>query len=376
MGKKTYSLSSSWGKYVAAALIIGGCIAVIVVLTKRKQDATSMSPQLSSSNETSSPSTALQQSTTTIGPSTTLVPVTTPIATTQSPEPSVSGFFSKSIYGGYNLIKFTTGASTITFPTAKTISILIMGGGGGGGNTLGAGYSGAGGGGAVGFGTLSLVSGIQYNVVVGAGGVANTSGSSTTFAGGSISETANGGGHGVPAMSSSGKYAAASGGSGGGACYDWQSSTTRGGSQTFGSGTLTYKGSSGGSTNGMGGGANASGTSGTSTAAGVGGNGYTWSITGETYGGGGRVVLVEQDHHLQNLQGKDLKDRMALTTTGVVVVVRVERTQIRGQNVKEGAGSSLLHTHNLQSLSLFSNELKRFIYLNHFQGGLRTCHSS
>jgi hypothetical protein len=171
---------------------------------------------------------------------------------------------------------------------------LVVAGGGGGGGELG------GGGGAGGMrctvtatgGTgslespLSVVSGTNYAVIIGAGGSA---GLSTTFGGlggnGSDSVfstiTSTGGGAGARSVNST------NGGSGGGAgegCNPGTGSSNQGynGGDDGGSAGPGYGA-------GGGGGAGAAGTAGTNTTGGNGGNGRTTSISGSsiTYAGGG-----------------------------------------------------------------------------------------
>ena len=181
------------------------------------------------------------------------------------------------------------------------VEYLVVGGGGAGGGQNGGGYysDGCGGGGAGGFRTnfgsgnisggnsaveaaMTLNTNVEYDVVVGAGGVA----SSTTKVNGSNSEfngiisTAGGGG----ATGSNGGVDGNSGGSGGGGC----GSTASGGSGGAGTTGQGFAGGSKGSnqSGGGGGGAGATGGSGTN---GTGGVGISSSITGTAtfYAGGG-----------------------------------------------------------------------------------------
>ena len=234
---------------------------------------------------------------------------TNPIVT-----PTITGTSSLSSNGSYaNIYSFTSGSGTISFPSAKTVSILIVGGGGGGGFANTSSYdAGAGGGaGGVGIGTLSLSAGVTYSFTVGAGGsngVATSSssysfaqnGSQSSFTGTGISEIAYGGGAGAsqvvnnPNLTNNGS----NGGSGGGACFGW-AGAGQGipGTATKGAGTTTYYGNSGGGlsgasgyTAGGGGGGSAVGTTNTLTSllgGGNGGNGYTWAVNTSIYGGGG-----------------------------------------------------------------------------------------
>ena len=166
-----------------------------------------------------------------------------------------------------------------------TVSYLMVAGGGAGGNNNG------GGGGAGGLltGTVTLVVGSPYTIVVGAGGAGGLSGTingnngtNTTF----YALTAVGGGGGAGYQLGAG----ASGGSGGGGFAGWTSvAGSAGGSGTSGQGNAGAAGSGvgqSGSTSGGGGGAGAVG--GVSVRS-NGGAGLASSITGTTtyYAGGG-----------------------------------------------------------------------------------------
>ena len=198
---------------------------------------------------------------------------------------------------GYTFYKFTSGTGTITFPSNTTAQVLIVGGGGGGGGTASNNEGGGGGGaGGVGVGSLTFTSNITYSISIGNGGVGgiangstsfSTSGGNTTITGGTISETANGGGYGGHAWT---YQTGGNGGSGGGG--NGSGNNYPGGTSTRGSGSLTYYGNAGGSgphfqSGGGGGGATSIGTAGADNSGGNGGSGYTWTINGGVYGGGG-----------------------------------------------------------------------------------------
>lgn len=170
------------------------------------------------------------------------------------------------------------------FAFSYPVSYLVVAGGGGGGNNMG------GGGGAGGLitGTTALVSGILYNVTVGAGGAGATSTANGISGSNSIglSLTAIGGGGGGSYNGSVG-LSGSSGGSGGGG--DGGTGATSGGAGTSGQGN-TGGSSVGAGAAGGGGGATAVGTNGTGAViAGAGGAGLASSITGSsvTYAGGG-----------------------------------------------------------------------------------------
>jgi hypothetical protein len=191
--------------------------------------------------------------------------------------------------GDYWVHTFT--ASGTFTPTADLTNVeyLVVAGGGGGGSDNNAGGGGAGGyrcsvvgessgGGAAAESRLSLTSGTNYTVTVGAGGSTNSDGANSVF--GSV--TSNGGGRG-------GRYSVntpATGGSGGG-----------GATNQTGAVGITGQGYSGGNglfgtydPGGGGGGASAIGTNSNGTTAGNGGAGVTSVISGSSVarsGGGG-----------------------------------------------------------------------------------------
>lgn len=192
-----------------------------------------------------------------------------------------------------------TGNGTIYLPEDNICNILLVGGGGGGGGVSYLVKQGAGGGGAGGFGygSLTLKSAITYSITIGDGGkgAINSSktvaknGSNSLIVGGTISETAYGGGAGSSSFTS--PYTGFNGGSGGGVC---PLAAASGGIATKGSGILTYLGNNGG--RGVwgqqfggsgGGGADLSGSSILIlTSKGNGGSGHMW-IDNATYAGGG-----------------------------------------------------------------------------------------
>lgn len=224
------------------------------------------------------------------------------------------------IYGDaeYDVIVVFTGTSTMTISSSYSASSITMraymvGGGGGGGSTNGN-WEGGGGGGAGGYGngTIIFASGNTYTITIGSGGSggsgggAGGTGGNTTITGGSISETAYGGGAGGGQNSSTG----GNGGSGGGAGGNTNNSGGTATSGASGSGSyasMSYSGYSGGRTGtstdmgrgGGGGGGSSTAGSDTSSSSNVGGNGgsgttisftnNTFSIAGGGGGGGGNT---------------------------------------------------------------------------------------
>jgi hypothetical protein len=200
-----------------------------------------------------------------------------------------------------DVIKYFTspGTTTWTSPITGNIQVLVVaGGGGGGGHGPGGSFHGAGAGGGAGgvvyASSFPVVSGTNYTVTVGVGGiggdVANgvipSPGNPSVF--GTI--TANGGGRGATG-NAPGSYAAANGGSGGGGSRE---NATAGTATQSPSGGGTGYGNAGGSSpggggsGGGGGGAGGAGAAGGS-ANGNGGAGLSFNITGQPYwvGGGG-----------------------------------------------------------------------------------------
>jgi hypothetical protein len=180
----------------------------------------------------------------------------------------------------------TVGSFTWTAPlTTTSIEYLVVGGGGGGGGCYDTGAGGGGGAGLLLSGSVSVIPGNTYNIVVGAGGIAGI-GNRTAFP----PETSGGTGG-----NSSFDAVVAAGGSGG---YHSRSAPSGDGAGgvAANSGTLTAGGGGNGSGNassppsGGGGGGNggAGGTSVNNTP-GPGGVGIASSITGSsvTYGAGG-----------------------------------------------------------------------------------------
>lgn len=196
--------------------------------------------------------------------------------------------------GDYAIITFLqTGALTVTDDTLYNVSFLLVGGGGGGSvaDSTGGGIRTSGGGGGGGVVEVSnyTITPAVYSVVVGAGGVSNARGGTSSF--GSYSVL--GGGYsdymGAPAgCASHGGGGGATGGSGGGGAawnyiakengYAGSAFGMGGGSGAFTATTLV---------GGGGGGATTNGTDGTSQP--NGGAGYCTSISGTSscYGGGG-----------------------------------------------------------------------------------------
>lgn len=186
-------------------------------------------------------------------------------------------------------------------------SLLIIGGGGGGGkgrqsfggvNSLGGGGGGAGE--FLDLSSLSLVTGEDYRVIVGAGGAGQSSGSNSQFKSNGGQSGADifdyevyGGGRG----GHNGAAPADQGSGGGGCAYGSSSSWRTGGVGTgleTAAGSLVNNGGNGGSNTssygaGGGGGAGSAGSNNSGHDAGDGGNGFASSITGSsvTYAGGG-----------------------------------------------------------------------------------------
>jgi hypothetical protein len=196
----------------------------------------------------------------------------------------------------YDVWIFKAGVRTITTSTGFNADVLIVGGGGSGGSTRG----GGGGGGAVISKNLTFASGTSYTITVGAGGQKSSGysgataytggygGQASSIIGGSISETALGGGGG-------GGYdktywgTNVGGGPGGG------QGAGGGAGQPAGTGFLSG-GTSSNNTYGGGGGAGSStaGSNYTANKGGDGGDGTVSSITGYAViygaGGGGGVI--------------------------------------------------------------------------------------
>ena len=78
------------------------------------------------------------------------------------------------ISGGYIIHSFTTTGTFAFIPAfSGNVEVLVVGGGGGGGGSIG---GGGGGGGVIYMPSVSVISGISYEVVVGAGGTSGTNG--------------------------------------------------------------------------------------------------------------------------------------------------------------------------------------------------------
>ena len=118
-----------------------------------------------------------------------------------------SGGDTITISGGYIIHSFTTTGTFAFIPAfSGNVEVLVVGGGGGGGLNLG---GGGGGGGVIYMPSVSVISGISYEVVVGAGGTSGTNGQAS----GVFDASAAGGGRGGTWPNGDGS----TGGSGGGA---------------------------------------------------------------------------------------------------------------------------------------------------------------
>ena len=174
----------------------------------------------------------------------------------------LTGAYSSTPISGYTYGYSFVGNGTIKLVTTKAVNIIVVGGGGGGGysdSRIGEG-SGGGGAGGVGYGTITLVAGVSYNITIGTGGNGGISystiatiGSNSSIVGGSISETAYGGGRGGSCVWNSGQ-SGGGGGCGGGGNWSWIGSLNVGGTATMGAGSLTYIGNNGGKAYNSGGG--------------------------------------------------------------------------------------------------------------------------
>lgn len=212
---------------------------------------------------------------------------------------TTSGSCTVSTSGNYKLYTFTSGYCTFTTNYSVSAETLVVGGGGNGGSGYNSYYGGSGGGGGgCGIGELYYNSNTTYNITVGNGASRSyrstlLSGSNSTIIGGSINETAYGGGNGVGSNGTN-----SSGGSSGGSSGATKSIKPA----TKGTGQLTYYGNSGGFASsgttdkngfcGGGGGGGAGGVGGDAypNNAGSGGNGgagITWFVNNTMYGGGG-----------------------------------------------------------------------------------------
>jgi hypothetical protein len=195
--------------------------------------------------------------------------------------------------GGYRYHTFTSSGS-LSVSTGGTVEVLLVGGGGGGGrSSIGGGGGGAGGVRLLDGASSLTVSAATYSITVGGGGVGLSStngngdnGGDSSIVGGSISETALGGGGGAgPTLDGS------SGGSGGGGAGG-TTKVSLGGAGTSGQGFDGGDGSSDSSNannrnGGGGGGASAAGADATVTPNGAGNGGDGTTVWGTAYGGGG-----------------------------------------------------------------------------------------
>ena len=170
--------------------------------------------------------------------------------------------------GTYTIISFTYPGGTLVLSKSVTATFLIVGGGGGGGS--GGQTGGGGAGGAVYVSTPTVIPTGSYPVVVGAGGVAHTNGSNSTFYG----YTGYGGGGGGNWINGGGL----SGGCGGGGSGEGGAGAA---------GTQGFRGGDGRSQNTAGGGGGGMGVAGSTP---NGGNGLQYNITGSNiyYAGGGQ----------------------------------------------------------------------------------------
>jgi prepilin-type N-terminal cleavage/methylation domain-containing protein len=185
---------------------------------------------------------------------------------------------------GKTLHTFTSGTGVFKCPTAKTVSVLVVGGGGGGGNVQSGWAGGGGGAGGLIYQTnYSIIAEQEYPVTVGALALVATTGNPSSF--GNL--TAQGGGRGVV-------YGSGNGGSGSGASNN--GSTVAVGLGTAGQGYNGGKSFRGidaqNSFSGGGGGACSVGVDGSAGIGGDGGDGCPIDIDGDgtpTYyaGGGG-----------------------------------------------------------------------------------------
>jgi len=185
-----------------------------------------------------------------------------------------------------------TSSGTFAATDGGEVEVLLVAGGGAGARQSASGGGGGAGGVLLldGVNALTVASSTNYTVTVGTGGVAVNSngtganGTDSSFIGGSISETAIGGGGGQGNFQTPG-----SGGSGGGG----QGNNAAFGTGTSGQGSDGGRGSSSGTlAGGGGGGASQAGTAGSSGAGGKGGDGSSiWGSLGGNapgaYGGGG-----------------------------------------------------------------------------------------
>jgi hypothetical protein len=196
-------------------------------------------------------------------------PFPTPTSTTPSPP---------------TILSFTTVGTTLwTAPAGITsIEYLVVGGGGGSGGGYDTGGGGGGGGGMVLSGTMSVIPGNTYSIIVGDGGIGGISIRSP------LSET-----DGSPGISSSFDTIIALGGSGGYASrYPVGGNNSAGGPGAINPGTASEGGRGGGSAGdsngagGGGGGSSGNGSNGIANTGGNGGSGTSSSISGSSVANG------------------------------------------------------------------------------------------
>jgi hypothetical protein len=219
----------------------------------------------------------------------------------------MGGTMSSVLQNGTNYVvhTFTTpGTSNLSFSAGGNVEVLVVAGGGGGGKAEPSQYGdGGGGGGAGGYvysNSVTVVSGSNYTVIVGAGGLGatansskGTNGSDSVF--GAITAIGGGGG-GSDNHDITGINQGANGGSGGGAA-SYATAETATEMATTGGVAQAGQGNNGGGSNkginsrggGGGGGAGAAGTTTSSNNGGAGGAGTANAISGSSvwYAGGG-----------------------------------------------------------------------------------------
>jgi hypothetical protein len=232
-------------------------------------------------------------------------------------------------YGSSGSITYTSGSGNWTAPAGVTsVQVQAWGGGGGGG---GGGYGGGGGGGGefAAEPTLAVTPGNSYSYTVGAAGTAGSSGNGgsggiSSFAGNSVTVTANGGVGGTGGSTSSdpgGSGGSGStntthhnGGAGGNTYLTWDTggggggaagSTTVGGNGTSGSTSQGAAGGSGGATGGGPGGQAAvvpTHEAGYAPTSGPGGGGGGTSFTTGGAGWAGQITLTWTGTYYNDIQ--------------------------------------------------------------------------
>ncbi|MDH3381691.1 MAG: GEVED domain-containing protein, partial [Flavobacteriaceae bacterium] len=199
--------------------------------------------------------------------------------------PIIFLYFSYSF--GQTTQTFTT-SGTFTVPAGVTsIAVEAWGAGGGGGSTASNNQAGSGGGGgAYAKSVFSVVSGTNYNIIVGSGGAADSNGGNSTFNSNWV----------IAAGGQGGNVTNFIGGSGGSTASSIGTIKYAGGNGGNSSGT-SFSGGGGGGAGSTGAGGNASGITrglGTSLNGGNGGGGVSSSSVGnigQNYGGGGSGAL-------------------------------------------------------------------------------------